>query len=196
MRHGVAHVNVDLPGTKASSVISDNYWGAYQLTNKLIEISTPLRSANRNKAYFVGGVASDFATQRRIDGFRAALVSKDGDFETRQVDACGYEQNLAEAAVKALYRRLNGLPRALFVNSTIALEGVVSFLTTLPPAELGRCSLGCYDWDPFARVLSFPVLMVRQDVEKLLEAAFDVIDRGSFAEARVIEIKPELMFNY
>jgi LacI family fructose operon transcriptional repressor len=26
--HGVAHVNVDLPGRMATSVISDNYWGA------------------------------------------------------------------------------------------------------------------------------------------------------------------------
>jgi LacI family fructose operon transcriptional repressor len=89
----------------------------------------------------------------------------------------------------------SGLPRALLVNSTIALEGVVSFLSTLPATELERCSLGCYDWDPFARVLSFPVLMVRQDVEGLLGAAFEIIDRGTYAEPRVIEIRPELMFS-
>lgn len=195
MRHGVAHVNVDLPGTKVTSVISDNYWGAHQLASKLIEVSTPSRSAKRNRAYFVGGLASDFATQRRIEGFRDASLSKTGAVEVAQVDACGYEPGLAEAAVQSLYQRLNGLPRALFVNSTIALEGVVGFLTTLPLVELERCRLGCYDWDPFARVLSFPVLMVRQDVERLLEAAFEIIDRGTFAEARVIEIKPELMFN-
>ena len=75
-------------------------------------------------------------------------------------------------AVRALHRRLKGLPRALFVNSTIALEGVVRFLMTLPRAELERCTFGCYDWDPFARVLSFPVLMVRQNVEGMLEEAF------------------------
>ncbi|MGH8798135.1 MAG: LacI family DNA-binding transcriptional regulator, partial [Caldimonas sp.] len=34
--HGVAHVNVDLPGSKAMSVISDNFWGAQQLTQGLI----------------------------------------------------------------------------------------------------------------------------------------------------------------
>ncbi len=38
--HGVAHVNVDLPGTTATSVISDNYWGAQQLTQALIDRST------------------------------------------------------------------------------------------------------------------------------------------------------------
>ena len=66
---------------------------------------------------------------------------------------------------------------------------------TLPREELERCSFGCYDWDPFARVLSFPVLMVRQNVEGLLEEAFRVIDQGSYQDARVIEIKPELMFD-
>lgn len=194
-RHGVAHVNVDLPGTKASSVISDNYWGAHQLASKLIEQSRSSRSPKRNKAYFVGGLATDFATRRRIEGFNDALLSKSGEAEAAQVDACGYRPDLAEAAVRALYQRLNGLPRALFINSTIALEGVVSFITTLPLAELKSCSFGCYDWDPFARVLGFPILMVRQNVDQMLEAAFEIIDRGTFAEGSVIEIKPELMFS-
>jgi LacI family fructose operon transcriptional repressor len=192
--HGVAHVNVDLPGTKATSVISDNYWGAQQLTERLIERSKPQRAALRNRAYFVGGLASDHATRRRIEGFSDVVAARCGAVDPAQIDACGYEPDLAEAAVRALVQRLNGLPRALFVNSTIALEGVVRFLMTLPPAELERCTFGCYDWDPFARILSFPVLMVRQNVEGLLAQAFDIIDRGSYAEARVIEVKPELMF--
>jgi len=95
---------------------------------------------------------------------------------------------------RKLYRNLRGLPRALFVNSTIALEGVVRFLKTLPPEELERCAFGCYDWDPFASVLSFPLLMVRQNVEGLLGEAFRIIDSGSFTQVRVIEIKPTLVF--
>ena len=192
--HGVAHVNVDLPGTMATSVISDNYWGAQQLAQALIDRSRPQRSAARNKPYFVGGLASDYATRRRMDGFSDAVVARFGSVDPLQIDACGYEPDLAEAAVRALYQRLKGLPRALFVNSTIALEGVVRFLMALPREELERCTFGSYDWDPFARVLSFPVLMVRQNVEGLLEEAFRVIDQGSHDEVRVVEIKPELMF--
>jgi LacI family fructose operon transcriptional repressor len=192
--HGVAHVNVDLPGTMATSVISDNYWGAQQLTQALIERSTPVRPAIRNKAYFVGGLASDYATQRRIEGFADVIKTRFGRLDTRQIDACGYEGDLAEAAVRALYNRLGGLPRALLINSTIALEGVVRFLKTLSRQELHACTFGCYDWDPFASVLSFPVLMVRQNVEGLVGQAFKIIDSGSFTKVRVIEIKPELLF--
>ena len=162
MGHGIAHVNVDLPGTKATSVISDNYWGAQQLTQALIDRSKRVRSPARNKAYFIGGIATDHATRRRIDGFADVIRSRVGRLDPAQIDACGYEGELAEAAVRALHRRLGGLPRALFINSTIALEGVVRFLKTLAPEELERCAFGCYDWDPFASVLSFPLLMVRQ----------------------------------
>jgi LacI family transcriptional regulator, fructose operon transcriptional repressor len=193
-RHGVAHVNVDLPGTLATSVISDNFWGAQQLAEALIERSRPVRSLRRNKAYFVGGLASDYATQRRIDGFSDIVRRRFGRLDRDQVDACGYEGDLAEAAVRRLYDRIGGLPRALFINSTIAMEGVVRFLRTLDADELERCTFGCYDWDPFVSVLSFPVLMVRQNVEGLLGEAFRIIDSRAFAERRIIEIKPELVF--
>lgn len=192
--HGVAHVNVDLPGTRTTSVISDNYWGAQQLTQALIDRSKPVRAIRRNKAHFVGGISTDYATRRRIDGFAEVVRARSGRLDPEQIDACGYDANLAEAAVRALYRRLGGLPRALFINSTIALEGVVRFLKTLPAEELQRCAFGCYDWDPFASVLSFPLLMVRQNVEGLLGEAFRIIDAKSFAEKRIIEIKPELVF--
>lgn len=192
--HGVAHVNVDLPGTLATSVISDNFWGAQQLAQALIERSKAQRAAKRNKPYFIGGVASDYATKRRIEGFSAVVKSRFGGVDPRQVDACGYEADLAESAVRALHRELGGLPRALFINSTIALEGVVRFLKTLPADELERCVFGCYDWDPFASVLSFPLLMVRQDVERLLGEAFRIIDERSFTESRIVEIKPQLLF--
>lgn len=192
--HGVAHVNVDLPGRKAMSVISDNYWGAQQLTLELIARSKPVRSAARNRPYFLGGLAKDHATSRRIEGFSDAVRSSLGEPSADQVDACGYEPDLAEAATAALYKRLNGLPRALFVNSTIALEGVVRFLKTLPHAELDRCTFGCYDWDPFGSMLSFPLLMVRQNVEGLLEQAFAILDAGPADPPRVIEIRPNLVF--
>jgi len=193
-RHGVAHVNVDLPGKKAMSVVSDNFWGAQQLTAALIARSTPVRSRRRNRPYFLGGLASDDATRRRIEGFSDVIRRELGALDPTQIDACGYEADLAEAAVAALYRRLGGLPRALFVNSTIALEGVVRFLKTLPPEELGTCTFGCYDWDPFAAMLSFPLLMVRQDIEGLLGRAFEVLDANEHATPAVIEIRPQLVF--
>jgi LacI family fructose operon transcriptional repressor len=192
--HGVAHVNVDLPGSKASSVISDNFWGAQQLTQALIERSKATRAARRNKPFFLGGLASDYATRRRIEGFSDVVQARLGTLDPAQIDACGYEPDLAEAATAALHERLGGLPRALFVNSTIALEGVVRFLKTLPHEELRTCTFGCYDWDPFASMLSFPLLMVRQDIDGLLGQAFASLEAGPASAPRTIEIRPQLVF--
>jgi LacI family fructose operon transcriptional repressor len=191
--HGVAHVNVDLPGRRAPSVISDNYWGALQLTSQLIERSTPQPSPERDRIYFLGGIASDNSTKRRIDGFKDAIKASFGAVKAEQVNACGYEADRAEAAVRALYLRLGGLPRGLFVNSTIALEGVVRFLKTLSQGRIAECAIGSYDWDPFATFLSFPLLMVKQDIPRLMGEAFRLIDSGDFPAGKVIEIKPELV---
>lgn len=192
--YGVAHVNVDLPGTTAASVISDNYWGAQQLTRELIARAPRLRNAARDRIHFIGGIASDYATRRRIEGFSDEVARCWGAVEPGQVDACGYEADLAEAALRNLYVRLGGLPNALLVNSTIALEGAVRVLKTLPGAELARCAFGCYDWDPFAGALSFPLAMVRQNGEELLEVAFAMIDDERCGECRTVEIKPTLVF--
>ena len=191
--HGVAHVNVDLPGNLAPSVISDNFWGAQQLAAQLIECSVPQDSPDRNRIYFVGGIASDHNTMRRIEGFKQAINASFGSVEDEQINACGYEADRAEAAVRALYNRLGGLPRGLFVNSTIALEGVVRSLRDLPLAEIHQCAIGSYDWDPFANFLSFPVVMVKQNIPLLLGEAFSMIDTGKFPKGKVIEIRPELV---
>ena len=103
--HGIAHVNVDLPGSAATSVVSDNYWGAQQLTRALIKQSRPVGSAARDKIYFVGGLASDHATQRRMKGFSEVIAQQFGRVSAGQIDACGYEGELAEAAVRRLYER-------------------------------------------------------------------------------------------
>jgi LacI family fructose operon transcriptional repressor len=141
--HGVDHVNVDLPGRLAASVISDNFWGGQQLTAALIERSRPLRAKLRNKPYFVGGLQSDYATQRRAEGFSSVVCEHFGAIETAQIDACGYDGDLAEAAVRSLHKRLGGLPRALLINSTIALEGVARFLNARSDATTGTRSQAC-----------------------------------------------------
>jgi LacI family transcriptional regulator, fructose operon transcriptional repressor len=191
--HGVRQVNLDLPGKLAPSVISDNRWGALQLTLQLIERSSPHKVRARNAIYFVGGIASDNATAQRMAGFEEAVKASFGSVSSDQVDPCGYEADSAEAAVRALYLRIGGLPRALFVNSTIALEGVVRFLKTLPPSELAESVIGSYDWDPFASFLSFPLLMVKQDIPQLMAEAFKIIDSGMFPRGKIIEIKPQLV---
>ena len=43
-------------------------------------------------------------------------------------------------------------------------------------------------------MLAFPLLMVRQDIDALLDRAFAILDAGTQDQARVIEIQPRLVF--
>lgn len=191
--HGVDHLNLDLPGTKAPSVVSDNYWGSQKLTGGILRKSNIRKNTGRDALYFLGGIESDYATNGRIRGFKDGVVEAFGSIKPVQIDVCGYEAELAHAAIEKLYKNLGGLPKGLFINSTQPLEGVVRFLKTLPAKELTECSFGCYDWDPFAAFLSFPLLMVKQNTEELMRKAFELIDTGDLRGNKVFEIKPALV---
>ena len=47
----------------------------------------------------------------------------------------------------------------------------------LPPEAFNRSVIGCYDDDPFAAYLQFPVHMVRQDSHELIAQDWRLLDR-------------------
>lgn len=192
-QHNIKHVNVDLPGLNAPSVISDNYWGATQLTKIIVERSKKQSAKRREGFYFLGGAESDYATKRRIQGFTDIVSEKFGTIPADHIRTFGYEVEDAEADIRSLYQELRGLPRGLFMASSVTLEGVVRFLRGLPLEELKQCSIGSYDWDPFASYLRFPVHMVRQDVDALLSEAFQILDNADSSSKRLLEVKPHLI---
>lgn len=188
---GLRHVFVDLPGPGAPSVISDNHQGAARLTRQLLADMTGDETP-RGKLYFIGGVATDYATSRRIEAFRDVLTEAGLPPAQDQVIACGYPPVRAMQEIKALCDRIGGLPAGLFVNSLTAFEGVLGYIVNLPPEALERTVIGCYDYDPFAAYLQFPVHMVRQDSHRLIELAYGLIDRQDLTPV-VIEVEPQLI---
>ena len=189
----VRHVNIDLPGRNAPSVISDNYLGAFELTDVILDGMRPAPGGPASDIYFIGGLASDHATARRINGFTDALKARGATPAPGQINACGYAPELAEAAIRELYQRLGRLPAGLFVNSTIAFEGVVRFFRTLPRELLHTITVGCSDWDPFATLVEFPLTMLRQDARALVAEAFVIIDSGDFSSREPKLIRSQLI---
>jgi LacI family fructose operon transcriptional repressor len=71
-------------------------------------------------------------------------------------------------------------------------EGALMHLVTLTPAQIEASVIGCYDHDPIASFLPFPVHMIRQNSEALVARAFALIDEGASAP-EVIEVAPDLI---
>lgn len=186
------YVFVDLPGWGHPSVVTDNHLGAVRLTEAILADMPPTADPRRARPYFLGGDARDYATRRRIEGFVAAAGARFGAVAEDQILACGYAPSKAGVAVAELIARLGGLPAALFVNSLTAFEGVLRHFVELPPEALAGSAIGCYDYDPFAAYLQFPVHMIRQNADRLIERACEIIASGN-REPVLVEIEPDLI---
>lgn len=190
---GIPHINVDLPGTRAASVISDNYWGAAELTTALVRRMRAANGARADGIYFLGGIANDHNTRERMRAFGDVVARELGPPAPDQVRPCGYSPAAAESDLRALYGKLGRLPPALLVNSTIAFEGVFRFLKSLPLELFADFIVGCYDWDPYLSYLHFPVTMVRQDAEGIMRRAFELMEGDAPPAPEITLIRPQLV---
>jgi LacI family transcriptional regulator, fructose operon transcriptional repressor len=168
-------VNIDLPGSGAPSVISDNRGGARRLTEVVLE-KLVARGAAATDLFFFGGVADDDATLNRVLGFNDALAAHGVVPGPHMIDCCGYQPRNAAQSLETQYAQLGRLPRGLFVNGVTALEGALRFTSKLSAGELQAIVVGAFDWDPFAAHLPFDLTMVRQNVEVMIAEGFALID--------------------
>jgi LacI family fructose operon transcriptional repressor len=185
---GIKTLNLDLPGKLAPSVISDNFMGAQELTRRTL-INAQRKYGRFEPLLFIGGRAKDHNTAERIRGFRAAHAALNVAVDESHILACGYAPEKAEGALRKLALAHDDIPRGMFVNSTISLEGVIRWLKQSKHFGDVSPTLGCFDWDPFVDMLSDEIEMVRQDVDGMLRAVFDIIDQGK-SDEMVIELPP------
>lgn len=191
MAAGIRCVNVDLPGPKAPSVVSDNRGSAMEVTDLLIG---KLRSAGLpiDDWFFFGGVRDDNSTRERIEGFSATLAKYGVSLAPDAFRCEGYAPRIAEQLLAARYAELGRLPAGLFVNGIPGLEGAASFLATLSRAAWNSTRIAAFDWDPFAAQMPYDVTMVRQDVEALIATSFALVDDYPEGEAPLIVIPAKL----
>ena len=190
---GVPMVFVDHPCPDAPSVVTDNRLGAQTLTRRILTRMKPARPGDPSShIYFLGGDAGLPSTEQRIAGFEDVTREADALYDSEQIIACGYVAQKAEAELAALRNRLGRLPAGLFINSILCFEGVVKYLATVPEAEIQQTVLGCFDFGPFGVLLRFPVMMVRQRAEVLIDEAFAQLDKGQNGPSLTC-IPPELV---
>lgn len=186
------HIFVDLPGKDAPSVVTDNFRGAEQLTSRIIAGMPHGRTGAAALPYFIGGTTSDHATSQRVQAFRQTVANAGLKLADAQILQCGYAPKNAASAIASLCKSIGGLPAGLFVNSFTVFEGVMSHFVSLPADEFLGSAIGCFDYDPFAAFLQFPVYMIRQDSQGLIAKAYELLD-GGVTGAETHQVPPELI---
>ncbi|MBU0781257.1 MAG: LacI family DNA-binding transcriptional regulator [Alphaproteobacteria bacterium] len=178
---GVQSINLDLPGTLAPSVISDNFTAARDLTNLILD-RCDRDLGWKGPLHFVGGRREDHNTSARIEGFEAAHADRGIAITDAHIMAYGYS---AKAARSALDHVRPHAPTGIFVNSTISLEGVVQWYSDLEgPQKWVR--YGCFDYDPFGSFLPGNVGMIEQNVDEMLRSAFEWVGKPTEATERIL----------
>ena len=188
---GVRHINLDLPGTLAPSVVSDNYDGARVLTEALINAFPEGEPLTADELMLIGG-REDEATRARVRAFHDVRMARFGASPAEGVDLVGYSARNAKLAFERHFEARGRLPRAVFINSAINFEGLLRFLTDHRGDDFSGQVIGGFDYVPFASFLSFPVIMIRQDAERMVATAFELLDRAPEAPG-VVLIPPQLV---
>ena len=137
MQPALRHVNIDLPGTKAHSVISDNYEGARMLTEAIIARFGPEDPLQPDELCLFGG-RNDHASRERIAAFHATKTALLGIDTEGEVQSTGYSPEMTLGAFENFYATHGKLPRALFVNSSINMEGLLRFHGAAPSVSFHR----------------------------------------------------------
>jgi LacI family transcriptional regulator, fructose operon transcriptional repressor len=187
---GIPCVNLDLPGRGAPSVVSDNRGGSYKLTALLVD-AVRERSGDPSTIRFVGGRSNEYATDERAAGFAQALKDAGIDVQDEWVIRCGYKPSAARTVMHDLAREQAGFPSGLFINSVTSLEGFAEFMRSNWDACRDTI-LCCFDWDPFAASLPLPTIMMRQNVEGLIEQSFAILDGMVSGTPDPIVVQPTL----
>lgn len=190
-RNGLPHVNIDLPGTLAPSIISDNRKGAVALTKAILEHAHGLGALSPDDVYMFGG-RDDHASRERVAGFQAAKSAFFGTNCRDDIESTGYSPGMTERAFERFHKRHGRLPRCFFVNSSINLEGLLRFMGRHDGETFDDIVVGCFDYDPFASFLPFPVYMIRPDTPLMLENAFELLAAPSSIPA-LVQIEPQLV---
>ncbi|MBS1301986.1 substrate-binding domain-containing protein [Loktanella sp. SALINAS62] len=178
---GVKSFNLDLPGALAPSVLSDNEDGARTLTDILLDHCAA--TGRSGPLMFIGGRVADHNTAARIEGFRQAHRDRGLTEATDLILPCGYAPEKAYAALMSLKA---STPQAIFVNSTITLEGVIRWLSETDRLMKGELPFVCFDWDPFGALLPGNLAMARQDVPKMMSVVFDLLSEEQNTPSKVL----------
>lgn len=171
---GLKHVNIDLPGSKAPSVITDNYEGGRLLTQALIARMREDGPVAPDEIYLFGG-RDDHASRERIRAFRDVKRMMLGGDPDACIQPTGYSPGNTAQAFEDFFAKNGRLPRGFFVNSSINLEGLMRFLANYPQDAFADIVVGCFDYDPFASFLPFPLFMIRQDAEMMITRGLSIL---------------------
>ncbi|UCD53181.1 MAG: LacI family DNA-binding transcriptional regulator [Phycisphaerales bacterium] len=159
----VVVIDRHFPRLKLPYVVSDNYKGALDATNHLIE------RGHRTIAC-VQGLARTSPNRDRVRGYQASLKKHGIAADASLVVGSGFGEENGYVHAKLLLTKKRGITAILALSNLIAL-GILRALSEDGLKVPGDISIICFDDQPYCAYLNTPMTTVDQDNEQMGQIA-------------------------
>lgn len=142
-----------------SSIVSDNYSGAYKAIEYLIE-------KGHRKIGFVGGLQGVQSTDKRYEGYKKALSDNNIDLRDEFVVRDNSQIKDSYRAMKKLWSKASGIT-AIFAANNLIIIGVMQYLKENSIRYPEEISLICFDDPQWGSAVSPGITSVSQNPYKI-----------------------------
>ncbi len=164
----VVYIDRRIENDNVSWVASDNYQGAFDLTNHMC-------SSGIREIYYLGGLESISTSVNRLKGYRSALENNGIQFKPELIFQKDYTIASGYDLAKKMLKHRKGMPEAFFTASLTLLEGSLQFIKERIGEIPEETKIGTYDDHPFLDYFSVKISSVRQDTQNIARTAFQMI---------------------
>jgi LacI family transcriptional regulator len=179
-----------LENTTIPFITTDNYVGAYEITQYLI-------NNGHHKISCIQGATDTTPNKRRVKGFTDALIeNKIGGGYTITGNDFSIDNGYVEA-MKLLSKPKEKRPTAIFALSTMTLLGVLKSISECRLVIPDDISVVSFDNQPFLEYLNPSITCVAQPIEEIsriaIEKLIDGLEQKQSITANLF-IKPTIIF--
>ena len=147
------------PDLEIPFVASDNYGGAFEAVNHLIE-------CGHRKIACIQGYVDSFVSQERLRGYKAALQSKNITVQEDFIKGDGFGMKNGYLATKSLLHQLS-IPTAIFAQSNLIALGALAAIKEEGYKVPDDISMIAFDDQPYMAFLSTALSTVKQQSQEI-----------------------------
>lgn len=184
----IVFIDRDFGVNELPVVISDNYKGSYEMTLKMLDMTS-------SEVFYIYGDASLPTIQNRLRGFLDAHQSIERDLHPNwsvstphNTDIDGYQ------AMESLYNQLKRIPEALVFSSLPILEGALHFIRQRYGSIPNQMLIATYDDHNMLEFLPNTVIAVNQNISEVTKCSSQLMEQllsssalGSFNRCNIVE---------
>jgi len=174
------------PNLKIPYVGTDNYKGAFEAVNYLIE-------CGHQKIACIQGLTYSSTCRERLKGYKAALEAKDIPVDEALIKGDNFDIKNGYLSTKLLLKQTS-IPTAIFAQSNLIALGVLSAIKEEGYKIPQDISMIAFDEQTYSEFLSTPLSTIKQRIEEIgqisVRLLLDQMEKGCSKNSESVLLPP------